>query len=253
VSEPVTVPRPTDRTGAETTTPPTATSHDQLPDGRHPMTQAGWFAAGADATGTIPAVPRPTDEEIAAMKAATVLPLGGVYGGDDKWQAALGPRHALAGDPGPVPDWPDEWRTEYLSRDARDLHGVGCPIVRGGCAWGGDVEGHYGVDFEQLAEDWRIRTLAEAVRDGVLEAPQPRKWPTEAKVKAGTDATLAATVTLAVITVALEQSGAIGLTFGGRYPWLQPVLVLAGVVLPPIAQRLAGYNAPHTPRTGVDR
>lgn len=201
------------------------------------MTHPGWFASGADATGTIPAVTRE--------------PVGEVYGGDDKWEAALGGRHALAelaDDPGPVPAVDPAWATDRLSRDAQDLHGISC-----GCEWGGNVEDHYGVDFEQMAEDWKIRTLAEAVRDGVLEPPAPRRAPVEAKVKAGGWASLAVAFILIVGTPLLEALGVIGVRFGGQYPWVAIAVLVAGPLLQAAVSVAKAYGAPHTPRTEVDR
>jgi hypothetical protein len=176
------------------------------------------------------------------------------YAGDEKVAAALHPAVQSSPELTPDPGWKppvvmlEEWRTENLSRDAQDLHGISC-----GCEWGGWVEKHEG-DYEEIAEAWKIRALAEAVRDGVLADPAtvPVKYPVEAKVWASTWGTLAATVGLALVTLLLDELDVLPAMFGGE-PWAGPLVLVLGVVLPPVAAFLRGYLAPHSPRAGVTR
>jgi hypothetical protein len=143
----------------------------------------------------------------------------------------------LTQDPGPAPVEDPDWSTDRLSHLAGVLHALACA-----CLWGGDVEGH-GVDFEQLAA---------AVTEGVLaEHGSAGKAPVEAKVWAGAWGTLAATTALGLVTLLLDRLDVIPTLFGGQYPWVGGVVLVLGVVLPPLASFLRGYLAEHSPRPGT--
>ena len=145
----------------------------------------------------------------------------------------------LTDDPGQLPPPDPAWATERLSPDAATLHSLACA-----CAWGGDVDGH-GVDFEELAAAF----VARAVERAAPPAP-PVVWPVEAKVKAGTNGAALASVGAALATLVLGQLEVIPSLVGGDRPWVGWVVLVLGAVLPPVIQRLRGYQAPHTPRSG---
>lgn len=162
-----------------------------------------------------PTTPSP-DEELSA--------------GDSKLDAALHGAE-LTDDPGPAP---------VVSVLAAQLHRLQCD-----CEWPGDVDGH-GRDYEEDAQ---------LIREGVLDdasmpAPKvvPVTFPIEAKVKAGAWATLAATMGLALVSLLLAKLDLIPSLLGGLSPWVGALVMVLGVILPPIRSALAAYGADHTPR-----
>lgn len=147
--------------------------------------------------------------------------------------SSAGRSPALTVDPGPI----DETWRRPVSPLAAQLHRLAC-----GCEYPGDVDGH-GVDYEDAAA---------AVREGVLDelaAVAPVKAPVEAKVVAGAWSTLAAGLTLALVTAGLQQVDTMRALLGDN-PWSGPAVVAVTVVLT-AAQTWAAYQAPHSPRATV--
>lgn len=123
---------------------------------------------------------------------------------------------------------------------------------------------HQGYDFRELGAAYRAKIREQVVAEdtarfnaAVADVPHvvlPRhaapaeRFPVEAKVSAGAGGALAASLALAAVTLLLQQLDAIPALIGGDRPWVGVLVLLLGVLLPPVASFLSGYAAPHSPR-----
>jgi hypothetical protein len=73
-------------------------------------------------------------------------------------------------------------------------------------------------------------------------------YPVEPKVKAATWGTLAATIALALVTALLDRLDVIPDLVAGRYPWAGILVMVLGIVLPPVAAFIRGWQAEHQAR-----
>jgi hypothetical protein len=168
------------------------------------------------------------------------------YAGDEKVAAALHPSVQSSPELTPVPGWdPAGGRASAAGRledpiaDAFHLVDCACPDPYA-------VPGH-AEQYAPLAAMTRKTALAE------VPPPEPVRYPVETKVIAGARGTAVASTVVVGGQLLLDALNVVPPLLGGRYPWVPPVVLLVGWLLPVVLGTVEAYYAPHSPRTGVTR